>query len=107
MTLRYLDFEYSEDEQGWGCFDAMASVMPEHRSALEAEVNAVLAWAHATFAGQQRALEDGGEWDYDLHTSPDPLAGSAPTSDRRHTTTFTLSGTAPFCEALRQRFQLD
>lgn len=105
MTLRYLDFDYSEDEQGWGCFDAMASVPSAHRAALKAEVNAVLAWAHATFTGQQRALEDGGEWDYDLHAEPEPASTDANAS--RQTTTFTLSGTAPFCEALRQRFQLD
>lgn len=107
MALHYLDFEYSEDEQGWGCFDAMASVRPEHRSALQAEVSAVLGWARSAFAGQQQALEDGGEWDYDLHSAPEPLAGSAPPLERRHTLTLTVSGTAAFCAALREHFAQD
>jgi hypothetical protein len=48
MPLSYLDFDYSEDEQGWGNFDAMASVLPPQRPALQAELAQVLNWAHAT-----------------------------------------------------------
>ena len=46
MTLNYLDFDYSEDADGTGTFDAMASVLPAQLPALHAEITQVLAWAH-------------------------------------------------------------
>lgn len=103
MALRYLDFDYSEDEQGWGCFDAMASVLPPQRPALQMEAAQVLHWAHATFAHQQAPLDDGGEWDYDLQEQQE----STPSGPPRHTLTLSISGTPQFCDALRQQFDLD
>ena len=38
MTLDYLDFDYSEDEEGTGTWDAMASVKAERVPALAAEI---------------------------------------------------------------------
>ena len=66
MTLHYLEFDYSEDADGHGSFDAMASVMPAQLAALQAEVISVLAWAHREFEGRRGPLDEGAEWDLSL-----------------------------------------
>ena len=43
MPLNYLDFDYSEDADGNGTLDAMASVLPAQLPALQSEIAAVLA----------------------------------------------------------------
>ena len=43
MPLNYLDFDYSEDADGNGTLDAMASVLPAQLPALQNEIAAVLA----------------------------------------------------------------
>lgn len=97
--LRYLDFDYSEDPEGHGTFDAMATTVPANTREVLAEVAQVLAWANATFPNAQGALEDGAAWDFDLQQTSE-----APELD---TVTFSLSGTADFCAALREQFKLD
>ena len=37
MSLRYLDFDHSEDGEGTGTWDALASVTPAHWEALRTE----------------------------------------------------------------------
>ncbi|MBO9514149.1 MAG: hypothetical protein J7549_08535 [Variovorax sp.] len=122
MTLLYLDFDYSEDTEDTGVFDAMASVGPAQLAALHAEVAQVLGWAHAAFAGRRGAMEEGGEWDYDLqglrevatpeHIAFDEGAGAlqvhagAP-GVPRHTLTLSIGGSREFCAAFRARFGLD
>ena len=71
MTLDYLDFDYSEDEQGTGNWDAMASVHAARVPALAAEIEQVLQWASQEFAGRQGAIDEGGDWDYDLQSQDD------------------------------------
>ena len=97
--LRYLDFDYSEDTEGHGTFDAMATTVPANTREVLAEVAQVLAWANATFPDAQGALEDGAAGDFDLQQTSE-----APELD---TVTFSLSGTADFCAALREQFRLD
>ena len=122
MPLQYLDFDYSEDDEGKGTWDAMASVTPAHLPALRAELETVLCWALRAFAGQRAPLDEGGEWDFDLQTLHE---GAAPdqwhcdevsgqitvtpgaSGQTRHTVTLSLSGTAAFGAALRERFGLD
>ena len=122
MNLDYLHFDYAEGSDGAGTLEAMASVWPEQAPALHAEVVRVLAWAHAEFAGRRGPLEEGFDWDYDLHgmqelTAPESLhydeaAGrlrveaGAP-GKPRHTLTLSFSGSAQFCDAFRQQFGLD
>jgi hypothetical protein len=121
MTLEDLDFDYSEDPQGHGSFDAMASATSAQFPALQAEVQRVLGWAHREFAGERGALDDGAEWDYALQgvrevaTTLDlryePEAGllhleSGATGAPRLTLSLTLSGTPQFCEAFRSAFGL-
>lgn len=123
MTLlQYLDFDFSEDADGHGSFDAMASAAPAQQRALEDEVSAVLAWAHASFPGGPAPLEEGGEWDCALHgvlessqallidyQLPAQRLRLQPTgapAAPRLTLSLTLSGTPGFCAALREAFQL-
>jgi hypothetical protein len=117
--LNYLEFDYSEDEQGHGTFDAMAAVAPAQLPALQDEIARVLDWAHAQF-GAPGALDEGGEWDCELQgvrelaTTLDvrhrPGAGlelhAGATGEPRVTLSLTLTGTAAFAEALRAAFAL-
>jgi hypothetical protein len=98
-ALRYLDFDYSEDTEGHGTFDAMATTAPAKTSEVLAEVAQVLAWADSAFPDARGPLDDGGRWDFDLQQTRE-----APDLD---TVTFSLGGTADFCAALRERFGLD
>ena len=122
MTLNYLDFDYSEDADGTGTFDAMASVSPAQVAALHAEIAQLLAWAHAQFPDGHGPQEDGGQWQYDLQgvqevSTPlaldfDAVAGcisctAGAASTPRTTITLSISGSAAFCEALREAFGVE
>jgi len=98
--LRYLDFDYSEDTEGHGTFDAMASTTPEKTLEVKQEIAALLAWAEATFPHARGALDEGAMWDYDLQETREE-------NTRFDTVTLSLSGTADFCAALREQFALD
>ena len=124
MSLNYLDFDYSEsgdDDTAFGTFDALASVGPAQVAAVHAEISEVLGWAHAAF-GEPGPVADGFDWDCDLQALREysvadllrydpgrqslvfePGTVGAP----RHTIGLSLSGSASFCEALRERFGLD
>ncbi len=123
MSLSYLDFDYSEDDQGTSTWDAMACVTTERLPALLAEITVVLNWAQRQFGAQRGPLDEGGLWDYDLQSLPErtgpvlelhydaqaqhivlaqPAQGPA-----RYTLTLTLSGGPAFSQALQARFGLD
>ncbi|MBV8618857.1 MAG: hypothetical protein JOY84_08350 [Curvibacter sp.] len=117
--LRYLDFEFSEDAQGLGCRDALATVRPSQWPALQAEVGLVLAWARQLPGATEGPLEDGGDWDWSLQAwlETDPplalvvdeghvLGTEALAPDSRISLAFTLSGSPDFCQALATRFGL-
>ncbi len=99
MTLNYLIFDHSEDTEGIGTFEAMASVSPDHLDAVKAEVALVLAWAFAAFPGGHGPLDQGFEWDHDLQEQQE--------SSALHTVTLWLSGGADFCRAFAERFADD
>ena len=122
MTLDYLDFEYSEDEDGNGTWDAMASVADQRWGALLNEVAQVLQWAAQDFGGRRAPFDEGGDWDYDLSAQDDDngralhlqwdrtsaqITGEQPQPGGYTTLTLTLTGTAAFGDALNQRFGLD
>ena len=122
MHLQYLDFDFSDDGEGTGTWDAMASATPPQWPALLDEVAQVLNWAHTSFAGQRGPVEEGGAWDFDLqcvqevvtpqhlHYDVDEQAlriQTDTTSSQRHTLSLSLSGSAHFSAALRERFGLD
>ena len=119
MSLRYLEFDYSEDADGTGTFDALAATAPAHNAAVLAEVAVVLAWTHAAFEAQRAPLDEGGEWDYDLQGWREFSAVDAldfdehsgelsiqpqPTGAVRHTVSLSVTGTPSFCAAFRERF---
>jgi hypothetical protein len=101
MSLRFLEFDFSEDPDGGGSFDAMASVRPAQLVAVRAEIAEVLEWAETAFAGQRGPLDEGGEWDLDLQERVD---GASPPW---HVLTLAVSGSTAFCAAFIQRFGLD
>lgn len=121
MTLDYLDFDYSEDTEGIGVFDAMASTGAPQVAAVQAEIVQVLAWAYDGFGEPGAPVGDGGDWDYDLQGMQeislpetidfDPSAGrlrvhTGPPGAARHTVSLSLSGTPEFCAAFRHAFDL-
>ncbi len=116
-TLSYLDFDYIEDDQGVGTWDAMASVSASRVPALAAEIRQVLCWASREFAGRQGAIDEGGDWDYDLQSQDDdghPLpacfdAGKGQlelqAAGHGHTTvSLSLAGSAQFGDAFQTTF---
>ena len=121
-TLDYLDFDVSEEADGGGSFDAVASVGPQQLPAVHAEIVTVLDWAHAVFAGQRAPPEDGGTWDFDLQSLQEWSVAETMTYDQgsgqldvrpdtagapRHTVSLSIAGSADFCDAFRAAFQLD
>jgi hypothetical protein len=122
MPLNYLDFDYSEDVQGIGTFDAMASTSVQHVGSVREEIAQVLDWAHAAFPGLRAPLDEGGEWDYNLEgqqewTAPEDIdydevtrqftSQLSPPGEPRYTVSLSISGSQQFCEAFRQRFGLE
>lgn len=122
MSLRYLNFDYAEGTDGTGSFEAAASTWPDQVQAVHAEIVQVLAWAYAEFPNQRGPLDEGFDWDYDVHgmqemTAPEVLhydeltrqlsVEAGPASKPRHTLTLSLSGTPAFCEAFIQQFGLN
>lgn len=122
MALDYLDFEYSEDEDGNGSWDAMASVADSRWHAVLEEVRQVLQWAQQDFRGHRAPLDEGGDWDFDLSAQDDDsgstlrlrwdastreLDAQAPQAGGYTTLTLTLTGNAAFGDALRHAFELE
>jgi hypothetical protein len=122
LSLNYLHFDYAEGSDGTGTLEAVASTWPEHVPAVHAEALQVLTWAHAEFPGRRGPLEDGLDWDYDLHgmqelTAPEVLhydeisrrltVEAGLPGKPRHTLTLSFSGTAEFCDAFRRHFARD
>jgi hypothetical protein len=119
MSLDFLHFDFSGDEEGQGSFDAMASAAPAQLPALEVELVRVLDWAAREF-GPAAPLDEGGQWDYELQgvrETSTPLrvqygAGALQLHDAgpatpRVTLSLTLTGTPVFCAALREAFDID
>ena len=119
MVFSFLDFEYSEDTDGAGTFDAMASTFPAQVAAVQAEIVQVLGWAYATFPGLRGPLDEAGEWDFNLqgvqefsvqetihynHKTHQLTVTTSPAAVPRHTVTLSITGTSTFCAAFRQRF---
>ncbi len=119
MPLTYLEFDYSEDANGVGTFDALAATAPAHNALVLAEIATVLAWAHDAFEAQRAPLDEGGEWDYDLQgwrefravdvLNFDEHSGELSTQPQatgatRHTVSLSVTGTPSFCAAFRERF---
>lgn len=96
MQLNYLIFDASDDGEGTGTWEAMASVRAEELPNVIAEAQAVLQSATASGLGPRGPLEDGGSWDADKQI----------TTDGKWTTvTLTLTGPWEWGEALMGEFE--
>lgn len=122
MVLEYLDFDHSDDSEGAGSWDALASVRPERLPAALREVRAVLDWAHAAFGAPDAGGAELGEWSYALQCSQEGVGDLAlaydagrealdhapiATGGGRCTLSLTVGGSAGFSHALAQAFGLD
>jgi hypothetical protein len=120
MALDYLDFDYSEDTEGIGVFDAMATTGPQQVAAVHSEIARVLDWAHANFPGRG-PVGEGGDWDYDLQGVQEVSIEETIEFDEgahrvrvrvgqptmpRHTVTLSIGGTPAFCAAFSAEFDL-
>lgn len=114
--LHFLDFDLHEDAHGMVAWEAMASPLPKHNTALLAELGALLQRLHAAH-GAPGPLDEQHSWDCDLHvacdhgpilswhwlgpqiqwTSPDAALGEA-----RLTVRLSLCGHAAFTHTLEQ-----
>ena len=96
--MTFLLFDASDDGQGQGCWEAMASVQAVRLPELMADVDAALHEAERSAPGPRGPLEEGGAWDADLQVQAEG-----------EWTTVTLSLTGPWdwCEALVARLAED
>lgn len=92
MQLNYLIFDASDDGEGTGTWEAMASVRPADLAAVLAEASALLAVAERCAPGPRGPLDEGGSWDASLDQHPDG-------ADRTRVT-LTLTGPWAWGEAL-------
>lgn len=122
MRLHFLDFDYSEDDEGTATWDAVACVPAERLPELEAEITSVLAWADEEFHTRRGPVELDGLWDYDLQCerAGAPLMALSYWPDGRPmlpplqlkpgeqvTLTLSLSGAPAFAQAFTEYFDLN
>ena len=95
MALSYLIFDASDDGEGTGSWEAMASVRAADVVAALAEVASVMSAAQTDAPGPRGALDEGGAWDAEHQVQ----------SDGDWTTvTLTITGPWEWGEALVERF---
>jgi hypothetical protein len=95
MTLHYLIFDASDDGEGAGTWEAMASVRSAERPAVKAELQAVLEAAERDSPGPRAPLDEGGAWDADQQVQAEEGGWT--------TVTLTLTGPWAWGEALLAR----
>jgi hypothetical protein len=124
MDLQYLEFDCSEDTEGVVCWDAWAQPAAQHTSALQNEVAQLLAWASQFSPQGPGPLDEGADWDFDLHvqwhraSTEQSMPAQAdwhaekqtldihppPGTDERLELRLSLSGTPAFAQAFRERW---
>ncbi len=100
-SLHWLSFEASDGDDGIATFDAEAAVRvgAAELDALEAEVAAVLAWAHAHLPGAPGPLDEGHAWDVAVQRHHG--------ADGWVTVALTLSGGPAFAEVFCAAYAVD
>jgi hypothetical protein len=87
--MSFLLFDASDDGQGQGTWEAMASVHAERLPQLMAEVQAALAQAERSAPGPRGPLDEGCVWDADVQMQTE-------SDDQGDWTAVTLSLTGPW-----------
>jgi len=95
MPFQFLLFDPTDNTDGTGTWDAMASVRAAQLPAVLAEVSSVLDWAEAHAPGPRGPLDEGGVWDADEQ---------AQAEGEWTTVTLTLTGPWAWGEALAAHF---
>lgn len=104
QALQWLTLSWSDDADGIGTLEAMASTEATHAAAVDAEVAALLDWARTHFPQGPGPVDEGHDWDQDLQTViEDEAQGEGNRAWR--TVTLTLSGTPAFLAAVAEAFQ--
>jgi len=98
-SMRYLSFDLSDGSDEILTLEAMASTREAEHAAVMAEVDQVLAWAHAEFGARKGPVEEGHAWDHELLIQHE-LGGWI-------TVTLTLSASPEFADAFRPIFGED
>ena len=96
--LQLLIFDASDDGEGTGSWEAMASVRAADLPAALAEVQAVLVAAEDDAPGPRGPLDEGGAWDADQQLNVD---------GEWHALSLTLTGPWDWGEALMLRIGAD
>jgi len=96
-ALQFLSFEASDDTDGRFTFDALASVRPGQRAALESEAAAIQAWVRSLGLSGPGPIDEGHDWDEDLLWQVEGQGDAA-----WHTLSLTYTGTAALADALHQ-----
>ena len=96
--MHYLIFDASDDGEGLGAWEAMASVRAADLPAALAEINALAAAAEADSPGPRGPLDEGGAWDIDIQQTD---------GGGWITLTVTLAGPWDWGEALLARLGAD
>jgi hypothetical protein len=124
MDLQYLEFDCSEDTEGIVCWDALAQPAASHTVALLREVTQLLAWASRFSPQGPGPLDEGSDWDFDLHvhlhkphsqhSTPTQALWHgeqqtldihpAPGPEERVELSLSLSGTSAFAQAFREHW---
>lgn len=94
MPLHQLIFDATDNADGTGSWEAMASVRARQLPAVMAEVEAVLALAEHASPGPRGPLDDGGVWDAEVQTQAEGEWTAV---------TLTITGPWDWGEALLQR----
>lgn len=97
--LHHLTIDLSEDTDGIGTVEVMASTDPSQADVVDAEVQSVLDWARRRFPDSHGPLDEGHDWDHDLQVATEATAGRA-----WRTVTLTLSGSPAFIAAFAEQF---
>ncbi|MDM7951276.1 hypothetical protein [Hydrogenophaga sp.] len=95
MALSYLIFDASDDGEGTGSWEAMASVRASALPEVMAEVASVMSAAQTDAPGPRGALDEGGAWDAEHQVQGD---------GDWTTVTLTITGPWEWGEALVERF---
>lgn len=96
--LQFLIFDASDDGEGTGSWEAMASVRAADLPAVLAEVQTVLDAANSDAPGPRGPLDEGGAWDTDQQLTVD---------GEWHMVSLTLTGPWDWGDALMRRIGAD